>query len=191
MKGKSYAARKESKHRPVGDLYDTPKSLIWELLEIETFHDILEPAAGNLAIVEALDEKLSGNDLIVYGDLSTGEDFYDMKEWPGDILTNPPFSEWDKFVNHAKKIAYGRVCMLGRANYFGTYDRSQSTIWDGLRYVYFLNRMADYRTPRRTDGMFHVGAMVTGWFIWEKWYRGDPAIRQLDVQKYATLGAFK
>lgn len=41
------------------------------------------------------------------------------------------------------------------------------------------------------DGLFHVGAMATGWYLWDMTYTGDPTIHVVDVQKYAKLGGYK
>jgi hypothetical protein len=56
--------------------------------------------------------------------------------------------------------------------------------------VYPFNRYADYQTPARDDGLFHVGAMATAWFVWDMDYIGKPTIEVVDVQEYATLGNF-
>ena len=106
------------------------------------------------------------------------------------VITNPPFSLWDKFVvkakSHCKKFMF-----IGRLNYFGTNNRFQSGLWKNLKAVYPFNRYVDYQTPYREDGLFHVGAMATAWFLWDMKYIGEPKIRVLDIQKYAKLGNFK
>lgn len=188
-KGKNYFTR--NCFRP-GDLYYTPFSLVWELLKYEDFENCLEPASGEGAIIKAA-KNYDNCEFIREGDIKKGEDFFDSKSWHGDILTNPPFSLWDGFVFHAKKITDGKICMLGKLNYFGCVGRYKSGIWDGLKTVYIFNRYVDYRTPYREDGLFHVGGMATAWFVWDRDQNpiNIPEIRILDVQKYAKLGQFK
>ncbi len=70
-------------------------------------------------------------------------------------------------------------------NYFGTTTRLSKGLWEGLKSVYWY---VDYRTPEREDGLFHVGAMSTAWFVWEKGFSSPPTIHFLRVQKYAKLG---
>ena len=188
--GKNYANRKPKYKRPKGDLYVTPKSLVWKLLQIGELNPeipVWECAAGNGAISSVL----KGNNFSVKStDIITGEDFLQLpdQKWEGDIFTNPPFSLWDDFVYKAKFLTDNKIIMLGRTNYFGTYQRSLMGIWDHLKTVYIFNRYVDYQTPPRDDGLFHVGVLCTGWFVWDMSYTGKPTIEIMDVQKYAALG---
>ena len=187
---KAYANRKPQEQRPKNDLYHTPKSLIWELMKFEDLRNSWECAAGHWAISNELFKK---GLLSVASDLETIDFLNDNAKFPAvqTIITNPPFSLWDDFVFKAKEHNPEKIVMLGRTNYLGTYNRSKSGIWDELEYIYVFNRMVDYQTPFRKDGLFHVGALVTGWFVWNKGYTGEPKFKSLDVQKYAKLGAFK
>jgi hypothetical protein len=190
--GKAYANKKSKENRPEGDFYPTPISLLWVMNEVITAEfarhvPVLEPCSGN----EALAGELRGmgyavrcNDLYRGGVDYLGADFQEKA-----VITNPPFSQWDDFVFKAK--THTDKCMfIGRLNYFGTASRLASGIWNELKAVYCFNRYVDYRTPPRADGNFCVGAMATGWFLWEREWQGSPTIHFLDVQKYATLGGF-
>jgi len=185
MKGKNYFTR--NGFRP-GDLYHTPFSLVWELLKYESFENCLEPASGEGAIIKA-SEDFDNCNFMKHGDFIQHKyNFFNEGKWDGDIFTNPPFSLWDKFIFHAKWITDGKICMLGKLNFFGCKGRYNSGIWNGLKKIYPFNRYVDYRTPYREDGLFHVGGMATAWFVWEKGYTENPEIKILDVQKYAKLG---
>lgn len=190
-KGKKYLNRKKKADRPEGDFYETPYCLTKKLLEKKIFRrgsTILEPAAGNGAISTVL---LAAGFKVIDRDLyRTGHDFMRETEKHRFIITNPPFSEWDKFVIKAKKISK-KFAFIGRLNFFGTYQRWENGIFDGLKHLYVFNRMIDYRSPIRDDGFFHVGGLVTGWFVWVKGYKGRPMIEYLDIQNYARLGNFK
>lgn len=190
VKGKNYFTRKKAKQ---SDLYHTPFSLVWELLKYESFANCLEPACGEYAIVKAAQNNSNCDFSLAYdiNDYNTGNNFFDQDKWYGDILTNPPFNEWDRFVLHAKKICTGKIAMIGKINYFGCVGRANSSIWKNLQKIYIFNRYVDYRTPYREDGFFHVGGMCTAWFVWLPKYTGDIILKQLDVQKYAKLGQFK
>lgn len=188
--GKAYANRKQETERPEGDYYPTPKSLVWvaqDLIrrEFPTGSVILEPCSGQGAVSEEL---RSMGYVVEENDLYTGGVDYLTTPFSQEyVLTNPPFSVWDDFVFKAKSEAR-KVMMIGRLNYFGTNSRLESGIWGNLKSVHCFDRYVDYRTPMRTDGLFHVGAMATAWFIWERDYVGDPTLHFLSVQKYATLG---
>lgn len=185
--GKNYLSSKPAGERNKNDLYHTPFSLTWALLEKEFFTNWYEPCCGSGAIVTA--SSRAGYEICSKtGDISTGQDFLTEKKWEGDILTNFPFNRWDKFVEHAKKIASGRICTIGRLNYLGTVSRYKSKIWEGLRVIYTFNRYPDYRTPYREDGHFHVGGLCSGWFLWEPGYKGPHELRFLDVQNTQFWG---
>lgn len=139
MKGKAYLNRKPLGARNCGDLYDTPMSLVWALLEKERFNNILEPTAGNGAILKALEIKGNGMKVAQSGDIITGQDFFQLESWTGDTLTNFPFTNWDSYELHAKRVVEGRICIIGRGNYLGTVGRSRSGIWDGLKMIYYFN----------------------------------------------------
>jgi hypothetical protein len=203
--GKAYHNRKSERERPVGDFYSTPKSLVWALMnqtdELSSFDPVWEPAAGTGQICEALHKYgiySKATDLYPGVHYIQKKDFLDEERMTGEeevwgtIMTNPPFSFWDQFVFRALSLARQKVIMLGRLNYFGCVGRSKSGIWDSLKAVYVFNRMVDYRTPDREDGHFHVGGLVTGWFVWgNRGMNSAPTIHVLDVFKYAALGQYK
>ena len=190
--GKAYANRKRLGFRAVGDFYPTPRSLVWVMQEfiIDTFskqQPILEPCSGRGAISEELE---SMGYRVICNDISTGGVDYLQNNFASKaVITNPPFSFWDLFVEKAKEHAT-QIMLIGRLNYFGTNSRFQSGIWENLKSVHCFNRYVDYQTLPRKDGHFHVGAMATAWFYWEAKFMGAPTIHVVDVQKYATLGGF-
>ena len=191
--GKSYANKRPKNERPLGDFYATPKSLVWVaasdiLSEFSTDDPILEPCSGDGAISEELKRlgfQVTENDLY-----REGKDYLQLSHNYRYIITNPPFSLWDHFVDKATKEC-DKVMLIGRLNYFGTASRLRAGMWKNMKYVYCFNRYVDYRTPPRNDGKFHVGAMATAWFLWDKSYEGEPTLKFLDVQDYASLGNYK
>ncbi len=190
--GKAYANRKKLKDRPKGDLYHTPRSLLWELQKVEAFqYHIADPSCGSKVIEQEFKEHG-----VLSTDIDMGIDFFDRKAVGSiyigegsDSIQNPPFSKWDDFVFRCKELGYRKIAILGRTNYFGCDGRSKSGIWDRLARVHIFNRYVDYQTPLRDDGLFHVGAMQTAWFIWELGHTGPWTGHIMDVQKYAKLGS--
>jgi hypothetical protein len=186
IKGKAYANRKEVIKN---DLYHTPQSLTWKLTENEKFKNIDEPACGEMAIVKPLEDL---GYTVNATDLTTGHDFLKLEGncKKKDLVTNPPFFIWDDFVLKSKELGYRKTALIGRTNYLGTYGRYENQLFSSLKYIYVFNRYVDYQTPLRDDGLFHVGALCTGWFVWEAKYKGLPQVVQLDVQEYAKLGSY-
>lgn len=191
--GKAYANRKKAEDRPEGDFYATPRSLMWvakDLFEREFSKKakILDPCCGNGVMGQELSKfgfKVSENDL--YHD---GVDYLSQFWYEPQVVMNPPFSQWDAFVDKAKGHA-SRIFVIGRLNYLSTQSRYESGIWTHLKSVHPFTRYVDYQTPERDDGCFCVGAMATGWFVWDMEYVGLPTVSMLDVQQWATLGNFK
>jgi hypothetical protein len=192
--GKAFEDRKKKEDRPEGDFYSTPKSLIWvakDIIKREfTSLKVLEPCHGKGAISEELTKmgfNVVTNDL--YYSAMVNVDYLKVCILNDYIITNPPFSLWDDFVNKAK-FPCKKFMFIGRMNYLGTQSRLKNGIWNNLKAIYPFSRYIDYRTPYRQDGLFHVGSQATGWFLWDMEYEGLPTIEVLDVSNYATLGAF-
>lgn len=96
---------------------------------------------------------------------------------------NPPFKLFDKFVEKAKTEA-DLVCSIGKANYFGSHSRNVNGLWKHLKYVYIFDRQIAFDKPLREDEKVECGMIISGWFIWDMNYNGDPAIKVLDMQRY-------
>jgi len=192
MSGKAYHNKKKKVDQVPHEEYPTPRSLVWELIDqhptLIDSQDILEPCAGrDRAIVKALQQKGYTPKFFDLNFGSPRQDFFEYNTKHDIIISNVPFSQWDEFVLHAKQVAR-KVILIGRTNYYGTYKRDSNGVWDGLKHMCIFNRMCDYETPVRNDGHFHVGGLVTGWFVWERGYTADWTGKRVDVQKYATLG---
>ena len=107
-KGKCFSAVNRGQ-RKASDFYQTPGTITRHLLNIEPFHgSILEPAAGDGAIVRELSKKYSN---IHANDIRDNNEL-DFLHFPEDIkfaniIMNPPFSLAFEFIEKAKK--YMRV----------------------------------------------------------------------------------
>lgn len=191
MKGKAYANKKSEMGRPLGDFYSTPKSLVWvakDIIESEFAGcGILEPCYGEGAISSIL--KKWGHEVDEHDLYKDGENYLKSGCNALYVITNPPFSLWNEFLLKAKSHAQ-KIMLIGRLNYLGTQNRFKKGFWDNLKCIYPFSRYVDYQTPYRDDGLFHVGCMATGWFLWDMSYFGKPKVEIIDVQKYAKLGNF-
>lgn len=169
--GKAYANRNKKELRPISDFYQTPKSLVNMLLLdedfLQQFHKvskkaflenrkivILEPACGKGAISGLL-KQLPNVEVIEHDINIDNVDFlfYQPEKHIDMIITNPPFSIFDNFVNKAKSIS-DIVWFIGKTNFFGAYKRYEQGVWNNLEYVKIFNRQADYRSEQREDGKF-------------------------------------
>lgn len=192
MNGKAYANRKPASERPESDNYPTPIALGIELAKLGILNKrklILEPAAGEGQLTRTLESE--GFRVCDYDLHKDGYDFLLYKDMTfPQIVTNPPFSQFDYFVMKAKELS-PFVVMIGKTNFFAAQSRYKNGVWKHLKHVYIFSRQIDYRTPLGSEAM-HVGNLVTGWFVWDRrWNKPYWNTSIIDVQKYCTLGAVK
>lgn len=172
--------------RQVDDFYATHPDSTRALLKARQFDsNILEPACGMGHIVEVLKEfnyNVTAKDLNDYGYGEVGCDFFDLKEWNGDIITNPPYSMGLDFVQHAldivpeghKVVMFLKVQFLeGQKRYNDLYSKGN------LKEVLIF-------TNRQVCGMNGVfpkaSAVAYAWYIFEKGYKGKPTLDWLSTK---------
>jgi hypothetical protein len=186
-KGKNFSCNNLGQ-RKKSDFYETPYSITQQFLDVEKQNlrgVILEPAAGNGAIVKVL--KKNGLNAIAE-DIATGDNFLERKKaGPIDcIITNPPFSLAFEFIQKAKSPEIG-------ANYFALllplsylhgkkrFDAIYSDKEFPLSRIYVFTRYPLLGQVLREDGKYNTGMMVYAWFVWDKSTVGkEPVIRWLD-----------
>lgn len=177
MVGKAFIHSDGSK-RNDGDLYETPYSMTRALLDRESFKSkgyFLEPAAGNGAIVRVLSERFEN--VTAYDrevDFLTETDRHDY------IVTNPPYSHADEFVEKALSLQPRKFAFLLRTNFLSGQARVRAGIFDDLARIYVFSRMPDLRAPIREDGKFPTAGIVYAWFVWEPLHGGPPEIHWID-----------
>jgi hypothetical protein len=180
------SGKKES--RQEFDFYPTPEDLTEGLLQMEDFTgSIWECASGNGRISRVIervypDRKIHSSDVrtddTVYGD--RGVNFLKCYHHPVDnIITNPPFIHATEFILIAKKIARYKIAFLLKLAALGGDDRYQR-VWSDKKFplkkiIVFVNRV---------DFLGFGGASIEyAWFIWDKYYLGEPAITWYNNKK--------
>ena len=106
MSGKAYANKKTLEERNKNDYYPTPKVLVVELEKlnlIKKTDKVLECACGEAKQISGYFNSLGYNfeekDLI-YGNDFLKDDY--LSKHYNFVVTNPPFSLWDRFVEKSK-----------------------------------------------------------------------------------------
>lgn len=100
-------------------------------------------------------------------------DFLSQKCPPFDFLiTNPPFSLAQRFVEHSLPNAGGRVCILQSVAFQGTAKRSRWLVESGLRYVLNLPTRPKWEVDSGSRVFSNVWDFA--WFIFEPGYRELP-----------------
>lgn len=166
------------------DNLSTPYSMTKQLLENERFDynkKFLDPACGKYAIVKVLPV-----DYIDAYDIEF--DFFNETDKYDYIITNPPWSEWDKFIEKAKEIAIEKFAMLGDADFLTGIGRYENKLYfDGeynLSIIHEFVRKADLRHELRDDGKYPAGCIHFAWYIFENGYTGEPTFRWINNNPY-------
>jgi len=158
------------------DHYDTPEYTTDSLLRCHTIrYPVLEPCAGNFAIVDKL-----GDGVVITNDInpdSRATHNHDYLEYsfagdnPHTIITNPPFNIAQQIIERAlvDVIEGGEVIMLLRLNFLGAQKRK--TFWDfaPLKHIYVLSKRPCF-INNKSDSIEYA------WFVFERGYEGEAAI---------------
>lgn len=193
--GKNFSANNVTGKRKKSDFYETPYSLTRQFIEkaideriFNTQQQVLEPAAGNGAIVNVLKDYWESSLIHAYDKVVDGKDFRDEHVSYPYIITNPPFSRALQFINKAKEVVGQTFAYLlplsylhGKARYDALTYRDEvfplSRVWVYTRYP----MLGD---PLRKDGKYRTGMMVYAWYIWDRDHSGQPEIDWIDNQEY-------
>lgn len=169
--------------RERADYYATEPAAVEWLCKLETFnHKVLEPSCGAGHISEVLKAhgyEVESRDLVDRG-YGTQADFLsiDNQEWDGDIITNPPYSFAQEFVEKALRIIpdghkvamFLKITFLeGKKRKFLFRNTPPLRVW-----------VSSSRLKCAMNGDFDAvggSAACYAWFIWEKGYRGDTIVK--------------
>lgn len=181
------ASNHSDKERVEHDYYATSPIATRMLLEKEKFSpNIWECASGGDHIVKVLKEagyNVWATDIVDRTGHTEILDFLtsDVK-FDGDIITNPPYSMAQTFVEKAlDSVTDGhKVAMYLRLLFLEGKKRQKLYRQRNLKTVY----VAAARMGCGADGKFYdqeheyeAGSVAFAWFVWEKGYEGDPVIK--------------
>ena len=157
--------------KPKDEFYPTPPDAVHALLSVwkPRYHHIWEPACGNGAISKVLVEHgyaPYSTDLYDHGYGVSGIDFLETVEAEEKVLiTNPPFSLAQSFVEHAFELGMEQVALLLKLQFLEGQRRQPFFEKYPLKWVYvFSNRLKLTRNglPYKNKGM-----MAFAWFVWD------------------------
>lgn len=168
-----------SRNRAKHDFYPTPTYCTEDLLARETFYGtIWEPACGDGAISKVLMSRgfdVISTDLIYRGYGEGGKDFFEQEMVVDSIITNPPYSLGQKFVEHALECTTHKVAMFLKLVFLEGQRRQAMFLSSPLARVWVYSR----RVTQHRNGIQgnYTGMMAFAWFVWEHGYEGDPVIK--------------
>ena len=179
------ASNHSEEERETNDYYATEPKAIDILLnegKIKLSSTVLEPACGEGHLSKRLEEcgyKVKSSDIINrgYGEV---KDFFDIKEWNGDIVTNPPYKIAREFVEHALDIVPNgsQIVMFLKLTFLESKKRKALF----KKYPPKMLLVSSSRLQCAKNGDFTtyskgVGtAIAYAWYIWEKGNEGKTVI---------------
>lgn len=168
------------------DYYSTDPDTVRALLSVEKFsNEILEPACGAGAISKVLEAEggysVTSSDLVNRG-YGAVKNFFDIQNFNGDIVTNPPYTFAREFVLHALEVVPvgHKVAMLLRLQFLEGVKRYESLFkTQPPKYIYcFMKRQNCYKNGE--EAPWGHSSVAYAWFIWEKGSTDEPVIRWLN-----------
>ena len=151
------------------DFYPTPAWGTQALLNHVKFDGgVLEPCCGDGAMAEvirAAGYRVTASDVVARG-YGERQDFLNIAGPCENIVTNPPFNVAEVLIDHALKIARGKVCFLLRTAFLESGRRYRKFYAERppSRLLVFSERLSMYPKGSQVDG---GGTMSYAWFIWE------------------------
>lgn len=187
--GTIYETKQTDPNRGV-DYYASPPQALRDLLKYESFENVWECADGAGHLCQVLKENgILGkhSDLIDRGCGERGIDFLDINgicQWPGDIITNPPYRYAQSFVEKALEIVFtGRkVAMLLKIQFLEGKNRQRLFKANPPKTIYVWPGRITCALNGKFEDIKHGSPMMFGWFVWEKGFRGDPIIKWFNLQ---------
>ncbi|CAM6053376.1 unnamed protein product [Sphagnum tenellum] len=156
-----------SEGRPDYDYYPTPPEATEALLRVETFTGtIWECAAGNGAIskvLEAHGHTVVSTDLIDRGFGEAPHDFLTSSLRYPNVITNPPFTLAEQFVQLSLGRTTGKVAILGKLQFLEGAKRKIMFENSPLKSVWvFSKRLTMTRNGEKMD---NSGMICFGWIL--------------------------
>lgn len=179
--------------RVADDFYATHPKSVHALLQAEPFMgSILEPCCGQGHISEVLKEyypnQVTSFDLVDRGYGISPINFLEIKEdvLYCNIITNPPYSLAQEFVEKSLKVTTNKVAMFLKIQFLESLSRYNFFQQTPLKTVYvFSNRQATLNNGQENNpktGKVWATTMCHAWFVWEHGYNGSPIIKWLKTK---------
>lgn len=185
----------EPGRKAASDFYPTPPHVTQALLSREAFPGLVwEPACGAGHMSEVLKDfgcTVLSTELredLGYG--AVGVNFFAVSGIVADhVVTNPPFSLAQEFVEHAKKVSTGKVAMLLRLQFLE--GQKRYTLFQDrtfpLKTVYVFSKRVNLALGELDE---KTGSQVAyAWFVWDKAHTGPATIEWIAPDTSMTAPA--
>ena len=184
----SLAGMSATRERLEHDFHVTPPDSIKRILDKEYLAgSILEPACGCGAISKMLETYYPNSHIISTDLIDRGYGIGDIDFLTHDfcikfdnVITNPPFSLAQEFIEKALEISNDKVIMFAKIQLLESKSRYKMFLKTPLQYIYvFSDRQSPWRNGSPVDekGKKWCSAMCFAWFVFKHGYTGEPIIR--------------
>lgn len=181
-----WASNHSKQEREKMDFYATDPKAIDLLLEREEFSpSILEPSCWQGHLSERLEENyyLVHSSDIVNRWYGVVQDFFSYDEWCWDIITNPPYSLAQEFIEHSLKITkpWAKIAMFLKVQFLEWKRRKELFEKFPPKVVYVFSERIMCAKNWDFDGMKKSwgSAVAYAWYIWENGWDWEPVIRRI------------
>lgn len=172
--------------REANDFYATEPKATELLLEKETFNkNILEPCAGMVHIRDVLVSHgydVTATDLIYRGvDDIKQEDVFNIKEFNGDIITNPPYKIALPILKHCLDIipTGNKVAMFLKVLFLEGKERKKFFEENPPKVIYVASGRLNCAKNEDFE-KYTSSAVAYAWFVFEKGYKGDTIVKWIN-----------
>jgi hypothetical protein len=187
----------QKKHclRNKNDKYLTPYSITQLLLDnikIDKSASILEPCSSTEgAIVKVLKSNGFTNVVENVYNETPETNIYNLEGNYDYIITNTPYGKCIiPMVKKMKELAAKQVIALYPISTLHSTSRFKSHIFSDEKYklkeVLMFTRPPWLKETLQENGKFSTGINAYGWFIWERYYKGEITLRILDNSEFCS-----
>jgi len=180
------ASNHTKEDRENNDFYATDPKAAELLLKLETFdHNIWEPSCGEghlSKVFESHGHCVYSTDLVYRGYGQATFDFLKLNiTHEGDIITNPPYSLAQEFVEKALSVIPigNKVAMFLKLQFMEGKKRSKLFKKYPPKTIYVSSSRLLCAKNAEFDKMIAGGgsAVAYAWYVWEKGFTGDTIIK--------------
>lgn len=188
-------ARSSGYARNANDWYVEPPWIVDDLLDAEPIDgDIWDPACGRGTIPIVASRRgipSYGSDLVDRGFGATGVNFFDLPHASApNIVSNPPFAVIEQWIEHALRLAEGKVAIFGQLSLLAGQRRGAWFPHTPLSRVWVCSKRVPCPPGEQAPAIdawdrdtITGGFIDYAWLVWTHGYAGEPRLGWLPRQR--------
>lgn len=166
-------------NRTENDYYVEPKWVVNALLDVEPFYGVCwDPACGSGTIPKAIADRgmlYHGSDIADRGYGTPDIDFFKSTQKVSNIISNPPYSVLQEWVDHSLKCTTQKVAVIARLAFLESMKRKSWFESRPIARVWVSSRRVSM-PPGGADIPAKGGSIAFSWYVFEHGHKGPPTI---------------